>query len=43
MRVGGEVVRDEKLTCAETRGSSEGTVLQVGKRRYARLVLAKTT
>jgi tyrosyl-tRNA synthetase len=36
VRVGGEVVRDEKLSL-ET-GDLAGTVLQVGKRRYAQLV-----
>jgi tyrosyl-tRNA synthetase len=35
VRVGGEVVRDEKLSL-ETQ-NLKGTVLQVGKRRYARL------
>jgi tyrosyl-tRNA synthetase len=35
VRVGGEVVRDEKLSLGT--GDLAGTVLQVGKRRYARL------
>ena len=36
VRVGGEVVRDEKLSLRT--GELAGTVLQVGKRRYAQLV-----
>jgi tyrosyl-tRNA synthetase len=36
VRVGGEVVRDEKLSLRVE--DLAGTVLQVGKRRYARLV-----
>jgi tyrosyl-tRNA synthetase len=36
VRVGGEVVRDEKLSLATE--NARGQVLQVGKRRYARLV-----
>ncbi|MDQ4105751.1 MAG: tyrosine--tRNA ligase [Actinomycetota bacterium] len=37
VRIGGEVVRDEKL--ALDRAGLDGKILQVGKRRYARLVL----
>ena len=35
VRLDGEVIQDEKLSLQ--RGSLEGTVLQVGKRRHARL------
>jgi len=38
VRLGGEVVGDEKLTLAA--GDLDGAVLQVGKRRYARVVVA---
>ena len=37
VRLGGEVVEDEKLTV--TAADLDGAVLQVGKRRYARLVV----
>jgi tyrosyl-tRNA synthetase len=37
VRVGGRVVRDERLSLSST--EIEGQVLQVGKRRYARLAL----
>ncbi len=37
VRLGGEVVNDEKLTVAAA--NLDGVVLQVGKRRYARLVV----
>jgi tyrosyl-tRNA synthetase len=37
VRVGGRVIRDEKLSLPA--GELDGQVLQVGKRRYARLVL----
>jgi len=37
VRLGGEVVEDEKLTVRG--GDLDGVVLQVGKRRYARLVV----
>ncbi|MBA2346339.1 MAG: tyrosine--tRNA ligase [Rubrobacter sp.] len=37
VRVGGEVVKDEQLSLKT--GDLEGSVLQVGKRRYARLVV----
>ena len=39
VRLGGEVVEDEKLTVAAT--DLDGKVLQVGKRRYARLAVAR--
>jgi tyrosyl-tRNA synthetase len=37
VRVGGRVVRDERLSLPS--GEIEGQVLQVGKRRYARVAL----
>jgi tyrosyl-tRNA synthetase len=39
VRLGGEVVRDEKLLLASE--ALDGKVLQVGKRRYARLVASR--
>jgi tyrosyl-tRNA synthetase len=39
VRLGGEVVRDEKLLLAPE--ALDGKVLQVGKRRYARLVASR--
>jgi tyrosyl-tRNA synthetase len=41
VRVGGSVVRDERLSLSSK--ELEGQVLQVGKRRYARLTLQKNT
>jgi tyrosyl-tRNA synthetase len=37
VRLGGEVVEDEETSLAAT--DLDGAVLQVGKRRYARLVV----